>query len=317
MLTQRFHPYFFIQRRKLRIDHQVLRAWPVRVQRLISENACHSDDEDAPGGEFYILYMASRSEKTDKFVRDLDVFITTSTKFGRRKNVYKRIDRILHPDGRTSDLDCLPSPKVALDWHDPHQFNLLPAHIRARYRKSPIALPLEEDMMISDAWKDLKMSDEQFMRRFGDRVRAQYHFPTKEEIYAMKRGVLPHVSDDESGSEGNDTVRGASDDDWRDLDADFSENDEGQPAAAPAQEPEDRFYSGTEQDADMADGRGANEPNGGDDLYTDSSETESTHNGDGRPATAHTQEPEAQFYSGMEQDADMAESNSENEMEEG
>jgi hypothetical protein len=277
----------FIQRCKLRMEHQILRAWPVRVQRLISENACHSDDEDAPNGNFYSLYMTQRSEKADTFIKDLDHFIAASNSYSRRRNAYKRVDRTPHPDSHVSQLECLPSPKVALDWHSPDHFNNLPVHIRARYRKSPIALPLEKDMTTSDDWKDLQMSDEQFMKKYGDEVRAQYFFPTEEEIFAMEHGVLP---DEESSDDGGDTVRGETDDeDGDEINADSSEEEE--------EEEEEESVK---------------ESGGEDESASEEEEEESAKEsgGEDESAPGSAQEPgePGQFY---EQDAEMTEQESE------
>lgn len=201
-----------------------MRAMPLRMQHLISENACHSDDEDAPDSvpdDLYILDMPRRNIQATAFIRDLDQFIDTTVKLSARKNIYKRIKRVPHPLTKSTSFEALPSPKVALDWHDPTAFNELPAHIRARYIKSPIALPLDTDMAGSNDWKKLSMTDEEFMTKYGNKVRALYEFPTKEEIFAMKHGVLPKEEEsEESEAEGSDSE----DDDGEDIDMDDNSN---------------------------------------------------------------------------------------------
>ncbi|KAE9393032.1 hypothetical protein BT96DRAFT_944218 [Gymnopus androsaceus JB14] len=202
-----------IDRCKLRKEFQVKRAWPTRAQHLISEPSCHSDDENAPDGTLYILSMPRRSNKATTFIRGVEDFFDTTNKLIKRRNAYKRISRVSHPARKATELEGLPSPKVALDWHDPDSFNQLPACIRALYVDAPIALPLESVMAESDGWKDLKMSDKEFMDKYGNAVRALYQFPSEEEIYAMEHGALDedseaeedngYDSDDEDGKHGN------------------------------------------------------------------------------------------------------------------
>ncbi|KAE9387537.1 hypothetical protein BT96DRAFT_1005010 [Gymnopus androsaceus JB14] len=222
---------------KLRRDFHVKQAWPTRTQRLISEPSCHSDDEDAPDGNYHILVMLRRSTKATAFVRGVDDFIETSQKLLKRRNAYKRIPRIMHPDKKLSQLEGLPSHKVALDWHDPTEFNKLPAYIRARYVNSPIALPLETVINHSDDWKDLKMSDEDFMQKYGNAVRSQYNFPTDEEIYAMEHGAI----NDSDDSDEEDLEHTADKEDLDDDDDDEEMDNGEQPAGHGEQESEHDF----------------------------------------------------------------------------
>ncbi|KAE9386478.1 hypothetical protein BT96DRAFT_1006060 [Gymnopus androsaceus JB14] len=246
---------------KLRKEYQVKRAWPTRAQHLISEPACHSDDEDGPDGEFFIFLMSRRSAKATAFVRSVDDFMECSQKLLKRRNAYKRIPRKPHPANKISELEGLPSPKAALDWHDPTDFNLLPTHIRALYINSPIALPLESVMEESEAWKDLKMSDEEFMQNYGNAVRALYNFPTEEEIYAMKHGALKNPDKDDEEEELGDSADEDDDDDdsddaemedGNDVDADSKDSDkEGEYRHADAEEEE--FAGVYNEDTEMED----------------------------------------------------------------
>lgn len=192
------------------MQQQVRRGWNLRIQYLIAEPACHSDEEDAPDGQtFHVLSMPRRSSKATKFIHALDGEVDEFISLTKRYNAYKRYPRAPHPAHKNTQLNGLPSPRVALDWHDPEQFNRLPAFIRAKYVKARIALPLEPVMNQAEDWQSLEMSEEQFMERYGNDVRALYQFPTKEQIDAMKNGVLPDSdssddADDENSEEDED-----------------------------------------------------------------------------------------------------------------
>jgi hypothetical protein len=101
-----------------------------------------------------------------------------------------------------------------LDYFDPEFFNRLPASFRVKYRNAKIALPLPEDQKPADgedssgyitAWKT--MNYEEFMERYGNKVREKYNLPTEEEIEAMKaNGIDPDTgleldSDSDSDSD--------------------------------------------------------------------------------------------------------------------
>ena len=144
--------------------------------------------------------MPRRSEKATNFISELDQFTEEFILLTKRHNGYKRFPREPHPTGKPSQLEALPSPQVALDWHDPDQFNRLPAYIRAKYIDSPIALPLEQVMSGDEDWQSAVLSNEAFMAKYGNDVRALYQFPSKEQMEAMKKSILSD-SDDSDGSE--------------------------------------------------------------------------------------------------------------------
>ncbi|KAE9407724.1 hypothetical protein BT96DRAFT_986368 [Gymnopus androsaceus JB14] len=215
----------------------VRRGWNLRIQYLIAEPACHSEEEDAPDGKsFHVLSMPCRSSKATKFIQVLDGEVEEFISLTKKYNAYKRYPRKPHPTNKTTQLNRLPSPSVALDWHDPEQFNRLPAFICAKYIKSRIALPLEPTMNHKEDWQSLKMSEEEFMKEYGNDVRALYHFPTEEQIEAMKNGVVP---DSDSSDEGNDDDFASEDeaaqepgfeDIYNDDDYDDEEQDDGSDA---------------------------------------------------------------------------------------
>ncbi|KIK56016.1 hypothetical protein GYMLUDRAFT_62283 [Collybiopsis luxurians FD-317 M1] len=167
-------------RYKLRIDYQAKRARPKREQRLISERAAHSDDKYAPDGTLHILVMGRRSQKATSFIQELDHFIAGTQKLMKRCNAYKRIKRVPHPEGKISGIEGLPSPK------------------------SPIALPTEEVMDMTQDWMDLKLSDEEFMIKYGNEVHAKYKFPTEDKLFAMENGAISSDEEEEGNDIGDD-----------------------------------------------------------------------------------------------------------------
>lgn len=252
-----------LQKSKSRLKQQVRRGWNLRLQYLIAEPACHSEEEDAADGKtFHVLSMPRRSLKATNFIHALDGEVEEFITLTKKYNAYKKYPRQPHPTNKVTQLNGLPSPRVALDWHDPMQFNRLPAFIRAKYIRSPIALPLQTVLNQGEDWQSLTMSDEEFMQKYGNNVRALYQFPTKEQIEAMKNGVLPE-------SDSSDEVDEEDDEGFAD-----SGNDEG------AEEPnsEDFYddnndYEEEENESDVNDGEereegmeADNESTGGEEL---------------------------------------------------
>jgi hypothetical protein len=163
----------------------------------MSEPACHSDDEDNSTKDSFLIHkMPRRSSKGTKWMRSTDDFITFCQSVTASRSRMRKIPRIVPTPQKDSVLLGLPSPKVALDWHDPIFFNSLPAHIRAKYINAPIALPLEE-RLDEPGWQ--KMKDDEFMVKYGNEVRSLYEFPTEEEIKAMEQGGWDAPEDEEGG----------------------------------------------------------------------------------------------------------------------
>lgn len=164
------------------------------IEQLFNEPVCNSDDEEGPNGMFHRFSMPSRSAKATTFLHSIDDFKLLSDKATSGKKRAKKQTRIEHPDSTASDAS-LPSPAVALDWHDPDHFNALPAHIRGRYRNSPIVLPLAEKMG-EKGWE--KMDKVEFMKKYGKEVKGLYKIPTREEIEEMEDGVGKTDSEEDS-----------------------------------------------------------------------------------------------------------------------
>ncbi|KAJ3884462.1 hypothetical protein GG344DRAFT_71333, partial [Lentinula edodes] len=92
--------------------------------------------------------------------------------------------RKLHPLNKKSIFRKLPK-YCALDWFIPEQFNSLPPQIRKRYVNAKIALPSldkRKKLKVAD-WAFL--SEEDFMKKYGNEVQKLYKFPTEEELNAM------------------------------------------------------------------------------------------------------------------------------------
>lgn len=181
----------------MRKNYQSIQEWPKRTLKLMNEPVCHSDDEEADDGTFYRLLMPARSIKATKFFRTMDHLGLDSDLSIRQTNAYKKISRSDHPDNKHSEAG-LPSSDIALDWHDPEYFNQLPAHIRARYFNSPIALPLDE-RVDETGWA--KLEDREFMEKYGNEVRELYEFPTEDEMEAIRNGGLGNEEEDPRASD--------------------------------------------------------------------------------------------------------------------
>ena len=291
-----------LQKSKSRLKQQVRRGWNLRLQYLIAEPACHSEEEDAADGKtFHVLSMPRRSVKATNFIHALDGEVEEFISLTKKYNAYKKYPREPHPTNKTTRLNGLPSPRVALDWHDPEQFNRLPAFIRAKYIKSPIALPLETALSQEEDWQSLTMSDEEFMQKYGNNVRALYHFPTEEQIEAMKNGVLPESdSSDEADDEEEDDDFAASGDDeaaeepgFDDLyddDDDYEEQDN-----------ESNANVGEEREEGMA---ADNESTGGEEMAAGDEETDESQSTAMPGGEAPTVDSEMDFESAVETNED-------------
>ncbi|KAG6884577.1 hypothetical protein C0992_006071, partial [Termitomyces sp. T32_za158] len=164
-------------------------GWNSRIQALAEDNECTSDQEDNPAGNgFLIMRKTARNPHITDFYRMIDnARVKSKAVFrGQRKNTFKEAPRIHDPANRESRIsDRLPRG-CPLDWFDPSYFNSMDIRFRALYINAPIALPRKEDCVTNDLTPDWKtMAKEDFMKNYGDRVRALYNLPTQEELDAL------------------------------------------------------------------------------------------------------------------------------------
>ncbi|KAJ3803664.1 hypothetical protein F5876DRAFT_54253 [Lentinula aff. lateritia] len=157
-----------------------------RLKSLIAEPECNSEDEDADDGSLHILVKNLRSENATLFIKhDIDKGIhTVADLTGSNCHSYRKKPRKLHPSNKKSIFRKLPK-YCALDWFIPEQFNSLPPQIRKRYVNAKIALPSldkQKKLKVAD-WAFL--SEEDFMKKYGNEVQKLYKFPTEEELNAM------------------------------------------------------------------------------------------------------------------------------------
>lgn len=164
-----------------------------RVQLLCSEPECASDHEVNPTEPgFLIMAKRARNEWVTQCFRWADDELASNNAVpvlrGQRvrKNKTASLPRVPHPEGKESSISIRLPVNTTLDWFKPEYFNRLDVRFRARYINAPIALPLAEDWRGDPYTADWKrMSDEEFMTRYGNRVRAKYHLPTEDEIAAL------------------------------------------------------------------------------------------------------------------------------------
>ncbi|KAH7871330.1 uncharacterized protein C8R40DRAFT_1072627 [Lentinula edodes] len=189
-LRQIYRNYTFIhcssQLMKARIKYTQDSGFNDRLKSLIAEPECNSEDEDADDGSLHILVKNLRSENATHFIKhDIDKGIRTVADLtGSNRHSYRKKPRKLHPSNKKSIFRKLPK-YCALDWFIPEQFNSLPPQIRKRYVNAKIALPSldkRKKLKVAD-WAFL--SEEDFMKKYGNEVQKLYKFPTEEELNAM------------------------------------------------------------------------------------------------------------------------------------
>ncbi|KAH7878263.1 uncharacterized protein C8R40DRAFT_1067293 [Lentinula edodes] len=188
---------------KSRIKYAQDSGFNNRIKSLIAEPECNSEDEDADDGSLHILVKNLRSENTSHFIaHEIDKGIRTVAELsGSKRHSYKKKTRKPHPDNKKSIFRKLPK-NCALDWFQPEQFNSLPAQIRKRYVDAHIALPpFEKRKKLKVAEWGL-LSEDSFMKKYGNEVRKLYKFPTKEELEAMENGQ----SDSDMSSDNDDAM---------------------------------------------------------------------------------------------------------------
>lgn len=181
-----------------RLDH--LKKWAVgesgiALRSLVKEPACHSEDERDPDGgmdAFFICDKPGRSATATSFLRLIDHDQATAPTIQARKKGKppKKVRRQIPPPPRVQPCSKLwdyPS-RPALDWFDPDYFNALCIEDRAPFKVDPvIALPAEiRDLAGYKEWS--KLSRAEFMKRYGDQVKAKYNLPTDDEIATLQTG---------------------------------------------------------------------------------------------------------------------------------
>ncbi|KAJ3737824.1 hypothetical protein DFJ43DRAFT_1035455 [Lentinula guzmanii] len=184
-----------------RTKYHTLRGWHTRIKPLFEQPRCHSDHEDGPDGSYYALTMPLRSSKVTRLCYETDNYRDECKKYeARNRSQFRKLPRVPHPQGKETNFVGLPNPTIPLDWFEPGEFNKLPMHIRAKYKDSPVVLPLEEKMQgpRQDDWKT--MGPKAFMKKYGKEVRAQYQFPSEEEMEAA--GINGDDKSEFGGTEG-------------------------------------------------------------------------------------------------------------------
>ncbi|KAJ3854125.1 hypothetical protein EV368DRAFT_80890 [Lentinula lateritia] len=171
---------------KARIKYARDSGFNDQLKSLIAEPECNSEDEDADDGSLHILVKNLRSENATHFIKhDIDKGIRTVADLtGSNRHSYRKKPRKLHPSNKKSIFRKLPK-YCALDWFIPEQFNSLPPQIRKRYVNAKIALPSldkRKKLKVAD-WAFL--SEEDFMKKYGNEVQKLYKFPMEEELNAM------------------------------------------------------------------------------------------------------------------------------------
>ncbi|KAJ3792331.1 hypothetical protein GGU11DRAFT_861533 [Lentinula aff. detonsa] len=194
-----------------RMKYHTLRGWHTCIKPLFEQPPYHSDHEDGPDGSYHVLTMPLWSSKVTRLYYETDNYCDECKKYeARNRSQLRKLPRIPHPQGKETNFTGLPNPTIPLDWFDPGEFNKLPMHIRAKYKDSSVVLPLEEKMQgpRQDDWKT--MGPKAFMKKYGKEVRAQYQFPSEEEMEAAgingddKRENSDDMSDEEKEEEDDD-----------------------------------------------------------------------------------------------------------------
>ncbi|KAF4565421.1 hypothetical protein EYR36_001992 [Pleurotus pulmonarius] len=176
------------------------------VRQLVCQNECTSDDERGDN-MFYVFKKSARNGNVTNFFRAIDKDRIDGTPPKRNSKRTKPLPREPHPNGETSDISgrVPDSPDCPLDWFDPTYFNRLSMRYRGKFVDSFIALPLAEDMarLSMKDWNNLP--EDEFMKKYGDKVKAQYRLPTKQELDDLED------SDDDDDEDSNESESDAND----------------------------------------------------------------------------------------------------------
>ncbi|KZV94513.1 hypothetical protein EXIGLDRAFT_767044 [Exidia glandulosa HHB12029] len=173
-----------------RAEWLIANGYPQRVADLMGEPACASDDEAAViDGQtvYFVKTKPERSRRMTAFCRFIDKTRNKEAALRRRGTRNARV-RILPEDQiapEESTLRKLPE-HVPLDWFDVNAFNKMPASLRIEYKDSLIALPPDDYIVYTNPphpWKF--MTDDEFMRTYGNIIKSSYLLPTKEEEINM------------------------------------------------------------------------------------------------------------------------------------
>ncbi|KAJ7085457.1 hypothetical protein B0H15DRAFT_738188, partial [Mycena belliarum] len=122
-----------------------------------------------------------RNTNITAFIRDLDRGrFSAAAALGKAQYLLTERSREYDPaNAKDSDIGRRFPADVPVDWFDPEYFNKLPKSLRAKYRNKGIGLPFP-DHWAADDWK--RLSDTDFMEKYGKHVLALYRIPTEEEM---------------------------------------------------------------------------------------------------------------------------------------
>ncbi|KAF4573674.1 hypothetical protein EYR36_008192 [Pleurotus pulmonarius] len=186
---------------KKRKDYLRNNGFNKRVQMLANDPECTSDDERKPNGNgFFIFSKSARNPHVTSFFRTIDKARIDGTPVLRGQRGARPQPRESHDPPIESDISRRVPLGCPLDWFSVEYFNRLDCKYRAEYIDAPIALPgkADYDRLTPEEWK--KLSDAEFMKKYGDKVKKAYNLPTAAEILAM---ADESGSDDGGGSDAN------------------------------------------------------------------------------------------------------------------
>ncbi|KAJ3717484.1 hypothetical protein C8R42DRAFT_644715 [Lentinula raphanica] len=157
------------------------------VKHLVGVPECHSDDEDADDRSLHILVKNLRNKNTSQFFKhEIDKGIHMIADLtGTKCHSYKKKNCIPHPTNEKLIFKKLPS-ECPIDWFQPEEFNALPAQIRKCYVDALVVLPPLEECKKLQVLEWALLPEDEFMTKYGDKVRELYKFPTQEELDAME-----------------------------------------------------------------------------------------------------------------------------------
>lgn len=161
--------------------------YPRRYRRLIDPKAT-SDDEADPKGSvkdgrkvFYIKRRQERSAGAEEFIRRLDEVREQSARLDpSRKRFAERLRCIPTENQKSSAFQRLPE-HMPIDYFDPTFYNRLQPRLRHSITTLQVAL-LPNSSQYFTRSADERLTDAQFMEKYGDAILAQYQIVAEDDL---------------------------------------------------------------------------------------------------------------------------------------
>lgn len=198
---------------KSRLDFLIANGYPQRYRDLISVKATSDDEADPTGlkikrrNVYWIKRRPERSPEAEVFIRRLDEAREVQAGIDGKRLTQERI-RLVPPKNQKDSAFLAVASEMPIDYFAPTFFNDLQPQTRKRIALTKVSLlPDVSKSFTREGKADERLSDEDFMAKYGPSVLAKYDLNDLNDI--MEEGEFLEDEDmDDEDDEDDDYIPG-------------------------------------------------------------------------------------------------------------